>query len=108
MELHLSHLPHQRWHTIIIQNDLMQPVKLLFLKVRQHLPVRFTQHPAQGLADLALNPNGNVFLDEVLHHCEVILMCTSHLFEDALLQVDLCLLFFKVCLIEFIQSQFMG
>ena len=105
MKPHLSQLSHQRWNAIIIQNDLMHSMKLLFLKLFQRSSIRFTQHLAQGLADLALNPNGNVFLDEVFHHSEVILMCASHLFEDAILQVDLCLLLFKVCLIEFMHTQ---
>jgi len=86
MKLHLSQFPHQRWDTIIIQNDLMHPMELLFLIAIQRLLktwklIRFTKQPAQGLTDLALNPNGNVFLDEVFHHSEVVL-CPSHFFED--------------------------
>ena len=105
MKLHLSQFSHQRWYTIIIQNDLMHPMELLFLIAIQLPLICFTQQPAQGLTDLALNPNGNVFLDEVFHHSEVILMCSSHFFEDAVFHIDLCLLLFIVCHIEFVQFQ---
>jgi len=113
VKLHLSQFPHQRWDTIIIQNDLMHPMELLFLIAIQRLLktwklIRFTKQPAQGLTDLALNPNGNVFLDEVFHHSEVVLMCPSHFFEDTILHINSCLLLFKVFRIEFIQFQIIG
>jgi hypothetical protein len=96
MKLHLSQSLHQRRDTIVIQYDLMHLMELHLLIVIQRASICFTQQPAQSFTDLALNSNRNVLLDEVLDHSEVVLVCASHFFEDAILHINLTLLLFKV------------
>ena len=59
---------------VVVEDGLMEILELVFFVLEQGLNFLVGQDGLEGLTDLTLDADGNVFLDEVLDHCEVVAM----------------------------------